>query len=87
MFFNRKKKCDRVGHKLRVQTRTGFRYPPRQGFGFFGGVVERVTEEKTDCRRCGANIIPYTEVGYTTLQGLSMPSASWDKLKRDGVLF
>lgn len=80
-------KCERIGHRPVEQVRHGYGYPCRVGSGWLGGVADRITEERTRCTRCGAEIEAWHETDWGILSGLSMSSESWRLLKRDGRLF
>lgn len=79
------KRCARVGHKPREQIRHGYAYPPRDGF--FLGVADSITEERTYCARCGEDVEAWHETDRRSLQGLSMSAERWRLLKKNGRLF
>lgn len=81
-FFRPALKCLRLGHAARFEKRYFYRYPARG----FRSVVDDVTEERQECGRCGEGLSEWVETRYSGLQGLSMSSDRWDRLKQDGRL-
>lgn len=77
-------KCERVGHRQRIERRSGYR---RAEPGAFRTVAYRVSEECVECRRCGAELEPWTETDRQWLSGLSLPSEDMQRLRAEGVLW
>jgi len=83
-FFRPALKCVRLGHcsPKKPTERHFYRYPGRG----FRSVADDVTEERDECSRCGEGLTGWVETHYSGLQGLSMSSDRWNRLKRDGRL-
>ncbi len=79
-------KCARVGHRIRPQERSFFRYPSKDGYGFFGGVADDVVEERNICSRCNVELTPWVETSYSCLQSISLPASRMRELKKTGRL-
>lgn len=82
-FFRPEKKCDRLGHVPGVARSKGWKWP---GEGY-RSVADEVIESRPCCCRCNVTLGEVSFEITDSLQGLSMASSKWDKLKEDGFLF
>lgn len=74
------KKCARLGHKMRRWTVRVYLYPPEYRWSH---VADTGEEAHARCRRCG-HVEPVVTTRLGGLNGLSMSSEKWDRLRKDG---
>ena len=79
-----RRRCAERGHKMRLVTRRGYRWPPES----WSSVADAVTQQRKECRRwrCGA-ADEWETVSRRSVHSLSMPSDWWDILREEGVLW
>lgn len=80
--FNSKAKCERVGHKMRSYERQVYFYPSEFRFRC---IADSATEVVHYCARCQEKFDIEVK-NRTGLNGLTMSTPDWDKLKAEGVL-
>lgn len=78
--FNRKLKCDRIGHRTGIEYRTGYVYPESPHYH----VCDKVRQERSACGRCKEPLGEWevkTRKGYT---GFSWPEDQADEFNERG---
>lgn len=75
-------KCKRIGCKHTHRNYTGYEYPPEWSYR---AVADEISGKIYYCPRCKKQHNRTVE-NRSGLQGLTMPSSRWNKLKEDGVL-
>lgn len=78
------RKCARLGHRMQDRRVRVYLYPP-EGVFRSRHVADRAVEVTPTCERCGHAETTRTE-GREGLNGLTMESANWDRLRDKGRL-
>lgn len=80
-------KCRRIGHRLGVEFRDGYRKPDfeKQEYRYY--VCVAVTEERASCLRCHAPQGEWTTTKRTGLTGYSWPKPMADKFDAESELW
>ena len=81
-FRNPSLRCERVGHKPVIEWRRGL-LPPKVT-GFFGGVADRVRQERHVCARCGAELKAWETTQRRSIDSLSGPSDMFEAIRNGG---
>lgn len=81
-FRNPKLKCERVGHRLAVQWRSGLVHPHRSTR--WRSVADRVTEERVTCLCCKEPQSEFVVVKRSSIQGLNAPQSTFTAMDNGG---
>lgn len=72
-------KCERLGHDVAVETRTGWTSSES-----WSHVMDKVRQERRACRRCGAILGDWVTVDRDGFHSVSWPTSMWDEYYANG---